>query len=305
MPSPSPSPAPHHDPRAFLEANPVDPSLLPTEADVRSYEENGWFVAPPLIAEALLDETSIAAERHQRGDRDWALPIDSGYSDWKPGDPEPVRNNEFASLQSAGLRRLALQPILGAVAARLARCEVIRLFDDQLVWKPTQAPDSAVGWHSDRGYWSTCTSPRMLTAWIPLHDSDEERGTLMAVSGSHRWPESEHLRGFNDPDLHALEAKLGRRVPPESIASFRLEKGQVSFHHASTLHGSHPNTSDEPRFALAVHMQDGENAYRAFHTPEGRRIQIPHDGLCRRQPNGDPDYGDPQAFPTIWSAQGS
>ena len=138
---------------------------------------------------------------------DRTLPFDDGYSNWTEDDGfDVVRNNEFVSLQSDDLRAVACQPVLGAMAARLAGSAGIQLLDDQLVYKPPSAPGAmtAVGWHADHAYWGTCSSERLLTAWIPFHDVDEESGTLAVLDGSHRWPDIQHARFFDDADLDAI-----------------------------------------------------------------------------------------------------
>lgn len=280
-----------------------DEAWLPDEEDVARYERDGWFIAPPVLPHALLDSVRAAIELYHTGARDRSLPRRARFSDWRPGDPEGVRNNEFCSLQSDGVRQLVEHPAIGAIAARLARSPAVRLFDDQAIYKPAARGDvgtTAVGWHTDHSYWSTCTSQSMLTAWIPLHDSPVENGTLYVVTGSHLWPECEHLRGFNDPDLEGIAQRMGRSVPKELITPMVLKKGQVSFHHMRALHASAPNRQATPRFAVAVHMQDASNAWEPFTTPAGVQIVLPHDELCRSDANGRPDYADPAVFPQLW-----
>ncbi len=280
----------------------IDAASLPTDDAVGDYERRGWFVTQEILPEALLDATRAAIEAHHAGHRDRSLAIDTGFADWRPGDGDGVRNNEFCSLQNNGVCALVLQPILGAIAARLSRSPAIRLFDDQAIYKPpnTAAGQTAVGWHTDHSYWSTCTSKSMLTAWIPLHDSNESNGTLYVVDGSHLWPQSEHVRGFNDPDLDHLAQRLGRKIPQQSIIPLRLRKGQVSFHHMRTLHASGPNSSTGGRFAVAAHLQDCANRYRACSAADGTPIVLPHDRICRSGPDGLPDYADPATFPALW-----
>lgn len=280
---------------------------LPTEEDVQSYEALGYFVAPECLSHELLDRVRVAMGEHQAGHRDRFLKTnDARFSDWSTSDGETVvRNNEFCSLQNDTVRELVMNPVIGAIAARLARSPAVRLFDDQLVYKPpsdSSAKDTVVGWHTDGSYWSTCTSDRMLTAWIPLHDTSVENGTLHVVAGSHLWPESDHVRGFNDPDLESLTDRIGRQVSKDLIHPILLKKGQFSFHHMRTLHGSTPNMADFPRCAVALHMQDDSNCYQQFRTTDGTKIEIPHDRLCRVGADGNPDYRDPAVFPQIWPA---
>lgn len=288
-----------------LQAAPAIEDGLPSEEEVRLYEERGYHVAPAIVPLETLDAVRDALDAYQSDARDRSLAARGGFADWRPGDAGAVRNHEFASLQSDVVRRLVHLPVLGRIAARLARSEAVRLFDDQLVCKPPGGGDAGrtvVGWHTDGSYWSTCTSERMLTAWIPLQDTDAGNGTLCVVSGSHLWPESDHVRGFNDTDLASIGRRIGREVPPERVVSIPLRKGQVSFHHMRALHASTPNVSDGPRIAVALHMQDAENRHREFRTPDGTAVELPHDRLCARGPDGRPDYRDPEVFPQLWPA---
>lgn len=276
-------------------------AALPTEDVVAFYEEHGWWVSPPVLGEDLLEDVARAVERYHRGERDAAVPAGAAFSDWRPGDPGPVRVNMHVSLQSAVLRRLVLQPVLGAIAARLARTPEIRLFEDELIHKEPN-PDAAgggTGWHTDWSYTSTCRSSRTLTAWTPLHDVDVDRGPLVVLDRSHRWPATEHLRLFHDQDLGgALDrfAAAGHDVVEVPIV---LRRGQVSFHHCSTVHGSYPNRSTRPRTAVAAHLQDRDNEYRDYVNGD-RRIHHVLDDVCRTRSDGTPDYSDPAVFPVVW-----
>lgn len=278
-------------------------ALLPTEEDVLFYEAHGWFRTPVVIPEEAIDRAVAAMHCYHRGDRDWPMPIDTGFVDWRPGDGGTIRNNEFVSLQSRVLREFALQPMIGAIAARLSRSEEIRLLDDQLVFKlPTpEGHHSAVGWHADAAYWSTCSSSRLLTAWIPFHDCDVELGPLVAIDGSNHWRGTENARHFNQTDLSIYEAELAREQKDIVKIPMTLRKGQLSFHHCWTIHGSYPNHGSGPRSALALHLQDGGNHYRPFRNAKGEPVHIFDEQVCRQQSNGDPDFSDPWAFPTLWS----
>jgi site-specific recombinase XerD len=150
-----------------------------------------------------------------------------------------------------------------------------------------------IDWH--QGRITVCgKGGRILTLPLP------ESGTLNVLDGSHRWPDTQHARFFNDADLDAIEQQFAADGRTVTRVPFSLRKGQVSFHHGWTLHASLPNTSARVRLALAVHLQDVDNRYQPARTPDGRPIRIFDEQLCRVQPNGEPDFTDPDVFPTIW-----
>ncbi|MEY2831288.1 MAG: putative phytanoyl-CoA dioxygenase, partial [Cyanobacteriota bacterium] len=241
-----------------------------------------------------------------QGARDGVLRVATGYSNWKPEDGDIIRNNEFVSLQKAELKQLALQPVIGAIAARLARTSEIRILDDQLVYKPpaksSPKVSSAVGWHSDRAYWSTCSSDNLLTAWIPFHDCDQARGPLVVLDQSHRWSGLQPMRHFNNANLRQLIHELQVAGKQVIEIPMTVKKGQVSFHHCWAVHGSYPNRSPQHRQALAVHLQDRDNCYQPYTNSQGKEIHIFDEQLCRKLANGDPDFSDPQVFPVVWAA---
>lgn len=276
--------------------------LLPTDEDVHFYEEHGYYVSQKVLPDEIIDEAMRGAERHWAGERDWRLPVSSGFGDWKPSDGDMIRNSEYVALQNRELRALAEYPIIGAIAARLARSNEIRLWDDQLVSKPASSGPSGpvVGWHTDRAYWMTCTSEDMLTAWIPLHDCPVEMGPVIYIDGSHRWPDTEAMRTFNSQDLDALEVQLTGDAGAPRKRVIALEKGQMSFHHSRMIHGSDVNRGTFPRTSIALHMQDAKNRYQAHIGENGEPWHITNDDLCRKDAEGHPDYTDPAAFPVLF-----
>lgn len=286
-----------------MDLSPEQEALLPTDEDVAFYEEHGYYVAGKVLPDEVVDAAIRGAERHWHGDRDWQLPISSGFGDWHYGDSDAIRNSEYTALQNREIRALAQYPVIGAIAARLARTPSVRLWDDQLVSKPpaTGASGPVVGWHTDRAYWLTCTSEDMLTAWIPLHDCPVEMGPVVYVDGSHRWPDTEAMRTFNTQDLEAVERTFigdGSQSLKRVIA---LKKGQMSFHHSRLIHGSDQNRGTFPRTSVALHMQDAKNRYQVHLNEAGEPWHITNDDLCRKNADGTPDYTDPAAFPVVWS----
>ena len=279
-------------------------AALPTEEDVAFYEEHGWYIADAVIPEEIIDNALNACQRVHRGEKDWLLPVESGYVYWQPGDGGVLRNNEFISLQIGEFRALTNLPIIGAIAARLARTSEIRLMDDQLVHKmPTPDPDKAtnIGWHIDKAYCSTCSSNKMLTAWIPLHDCPIEYGPVEMIDQSHHWTGTEHYRFFNRQDQETIEQELRSAGHELNFVPMELKKGQVSFHHCQIVHGSRANYADSPRVTVNAQLQDKDNHYQKAVAKNGKPVQMFNEVLACKQPNGDPDFSDPNVFPVIWT----
>ncbi len=274
-----------------------------TAAEIAFYQEHGWLITDRVLGDDEIDGTLRGLEQHWTGHRDRRIEGAGQYcADWMPGDGDGTRNNEYISLQNDLVSRLAWSPVVGRIAAQAAGANEIRLFDDQIVYKPGGQAEAVVGWHVDGDYWGTCSSQRMLTAWIPLHDCPAELGPLVVLDGSHKWSHllERSALSFHRKDMEGLKRAvndLGFEFKPVTI---ELKRGQFSLHHCRAIHGSYPNRSGQPRIALAVHLQDGDNAYRPATRPDGRPIELYNDRLCRRLPDGQPDYRDPQVFPTLW-----
>jgi ectoine hydroxylase-related dioxygenase (phytanoyl-CoA dioxygenase family) len=229
---------------------------------------------------------------------------------WEPSHGDVQRHNDYVHYESDGIAKALLKPLIGAVAARLAQAEQIRVFQTTLIYKPpiVGEPSNIVPWHFDKHYWASSTSERMLTAFIPFHDCDEEMGTITMVDGSNRWEEV----GFEDStnqhfarrDRSQLEEMLAANAAHNGASISKLPmiipKGHMSFHHCRTYHGSGPNRSNRPRRAISLHLQDGDNAYREFPLSDGSLAIYNHDSLVRRTPDGHPDYADPEFCPTLW-----
>ncbi|QLY29574.1 phytanoyl-CoA dioxygenase family protein [Nocardia huaxiensis] len=284
--------------------------LLPTDEDVRFYAEHGWYLSKKLLTDAQTDELHAASERFYAGERDRELPArPPRLAAWEPEHGAVQRHNDYVHYLHDVFGAILRNPLIGAVAARLAQAEEIRIFQSTLIYKPPVAgePTNLVPWHFDKHYWATSTSDRMLTAFIPFHDCTVEMGTITMIDGSHRWREfgerDSTTLHFADRDRSELDEMLAvnaarngarvRRVPME------IPKGHMSFHHCRTYHGSGANVSAAPRRAVSLHLQDGANAYRPVTLSDGNPVAYNHDAVVRRV-DGRPDYADPRFCPTIW-----
>jgi ectoine hydroxylase-related dioxygenase (phytanoyl-CoA dioxygenase family) len=237
--------------------------LLPSQSDVEFYRREGYWIAPRILTDAELEACREHHARVVAGD------YETGRTPWSR-DPAvgcpldrivKIDNSHWAD---STLSRLALHPLIGAMAARLTGAGSIRLWHDQLLHKP---PDSGaagnVGWHQDYHYWQCATPPELLTAWIALDDVHEANGCMQVAPGSHSWgllPEGD----FFNKDLEALKEKIiARTGRPFETRPCILPAGSLSFHHCLTVHGSGPNRSAGPRRSLVAHLIPEPTRYRA------------------------------------------
>jgi ectoine hydroxylase-related dioxygenase (phytanoyl-CoA dioxygenase family) len=286
-------------------------SLLPSDSDVEFFAEHGWYLSKKLFTDSEVDELVAASERYYAGERDRRLPLrPPKLAYWDPSHGDVQRHNDYVHFEHDGLARLLRKPLVGAVAAALARAGEIRVFQSTLIYKPPIAaePTNVVPWHFDKHYWSTSTSDNMLTAFIPFHDCGEEMGTITMIDGSHRWQEigrdDSMTRHFAEREGSELERMLSENAAYNNAGVVKvpmiIPKGHMSFHHCRTYHGSAANRSRRPRRAISLHLQDGENAYRPFVLSTGEVLAYNHDVLVRRLPDGRPDYSDPDFCPVLW-----
>ena len=284
--------------------------LLPSESDVRAYAEHGWHLSKKLFTDEEIETLVVESERFYGGHRDRALPVrPPNLAYWTP-DAGPVqRHNDYIHYESDAIAAILRKPLLGAVAALLAGTDEIRVFQSTMIYKPPrpEEPTNQVPWHMDRHYWQTCTSERMLTAFIPFHDCGEDMGTITMIDGSHLWdeiPGDDSTRHFAARDRSELEVLLKENASYNQADVTKvpmvIPQGHVSFHHCRTYHGSGPNLSARPRRAISLHLQDGDNRYRPFRKPNGDVVAYNHDFVVATDPDGHPDYADQTFCPTLW-----
>ncbi len=231
--------------------------LVDLESAKATYDEQGHWSSPVLFGEDAVARFLAAGERvvagEHRGARAPALVL--------PFDPSPndLRKIDDAWWADPDLAALATDPALGEIAAALLGARSVRLWQDQLLWKPPGGPaETTIGWHQDWASWDTVAShPAFVTAWVAFDDVDDANGAMQMLPGSQRWGLVEGGSNFFATDRDAQLVGLGpeRAVEPVTVA---LPAGAVSFHHPLTFHGSGPNTSNRMRRSVAIHFMDAE-----------------------------------------------
>ena len=222
-----------------------------------SYESEGQWTSPVLFTSAeiarFLDATErVVAGRHRSGRAPMlCLPFEPG--------PHDLRKIDNAWWADPDLAALATDARLAEIAAALLGASSVRLWQDQLLYKPPGGPsETTIGWHQDWASWDTVAShAAFVTAWVAFDDVDDDNGAMQIIPASHTWGLVPGASNFFGTDRDAQLARLGdgRVVESRSIV---MRAGQVSFHHPLTFHGSGPNTSDRMRRSLAIHFVDAE-----------------------------------------------
>jgi len=138
-------------------------------------------------------------------------------------------------------------------AARQLLGATPRFWHDQLFCKPPKH-GGVVAWHQDYSYWTRTQPMNHLTCWIPLDDCNEANGSLQYVPGSHKWPllPTTELAGDMDGIRKVLSDEQWQTMQHPTVVTAR--RGEASFHHPLTVHGSQANKSDRPRRVVVINL---------------------------------------------------
>jgi ectoine hydroxylase-related dioxygenase (phytanoyl-CoA dioxygenase family) len=253
-----------------------------------AYDRDGYWISPVLFGAGdvarFLAATQCVVDGVYTGDRSpvLALPLEPTERDLRKIDDAWWADTDLASL--------ATDARLGEIAAALMGADTVRLWQDQLLYKPPGGPsETTIGWHQDWASWNTVASHgAFVTAWVAFDDVDVSNGAMQMLRASHEWGLLPGTSDFFGTDRDAQLDRLGgeRVIDPQTIV---LRAGQVSFHHPLTFHGSGPNTSDRMRRSLAIHFVDG--AVTAVSEPGGWQ----HYNLAMFQERGG-RLGEPYGF---------
>ena len=118
-----------------------------------------------------------------------------------------------------------------------------------------------------------------LTAWIALTESTRENGCVRVIQGSHLLDIQQHIDTFGEENILTRGQQI-ENIDEEHALDIELEPGQMSLHHARTIHGSHPNKSVDRRIGIAL---------QSFAHPSTRQVHGEDYALLVR---GSDDYGN-------------
>jgi hypothetical protein len=289
-------------------------SLLPSQEDIASYHQRGWYLSKKLFMDEEIEVLERASEHFYQNGPDRPLPLHPPkIAYWHKTDGDKQRHNDYIAYENEAIGKILSKPLIGAVAALLSGSRGIRIFQSTLILKPPKINESTniVPWHFDKHYWCTCSSQEMLTAFIPFHDCFEENGTITMVDKSNHWREVPHDASVNKHfalrDKSELEELL--RINAEyngqeiNKIPMNIKKGHMSFHHCRVYHGSGGNYAATPRRAISLHLQPEYNHWVESYNANGSLNTYNHDYLVRKDSQGHPDYADPEFCPVVWMSE--
>jgi ectoine hydroxylase-related dioxygenase (phytanoyl-CoA dioxygenase family) len=258
-----------------------------TAEQIEQYQRSGFVNGGP-----LLDEAAVTALQQEMvrviADRD------------NPAAAQPVLLRDLSTVKehqlwqiinvwmaSAAYRTLTHHPRLLEMAAQLSGARSLRVWHDQVLYKPKEA-GGKLHWHQDAPLWDLLQpKDAQITAWIALDDAEADNGCMYMVPGSHHW--GDRLTALNEI-----------RERPEFPATFEghdvhiimcpVRQGQVHFHHGLTWHGSGTNYSARPRRAVAIHFMTERTTYDASGTHPMKPYVSVQEGAML----------EGEAFPHVW-----
>lgn len=227
-----------------------------SEEQIAFYRENGYLAGVRILTDAQVDALNLELAELMTPEH----PGHSLYYEFhanESSDPSRILFHALGAWRiSAGFHDILWHPAFTVPASQLIGGSV-RFWHDQLFCKPAQH-GGVVAWHQDYSYWTRTIPLNHLTCWIGLDDSTTENGCLHYVPGSHKW-DLLPMTGLAD-DMYAVQSVLteDQQKAFDNRVAVELKKGECSFHHGLTMHGSYENKSERPRRATVINVfKDG------------------------------------------------
>lgn len=143
-------------------------------------------------------------------------------------------------------RDFALRSPLPEIVAALLRSDEVRLYEDSVLVKEPGTQEKT-GFHQDMAYFHL-EGDLVCTTWVPLDVVTEETGAVRFVAGSHR-DDTKYRPNMFVSEM-AIPGTDGAEVPDYDtmvgqarIISFDTAPGDLTVHHARTIHAASGNAS--------------------------------------------------------------
>lgn len=165
------------------------------------------------------------------------------------------------------------------IYGRVARCRRVVDSVEQLIGGEVYhyhskmiLKDALVGgawaWHQDYGYWyqNGLLFPDLCSVMIAVDAATRENGCLEVLKGSHKMGRVNHV--LSGDQAGADRERVAEAEKRLDKVHCLMEPGDAVFFHANTLHGSGPNHSAHPRWAMICCYNAAWNdPYKESHHP--------------------------------------
>lgn len=233
------------------------------------YQRHGFVALPPVLPPQTIDTLNTALQAWS----DQAPPTTNGYG--------ILQFNLWQHIPQ--FRALILDGTLGALAAAMLEVDSVRLFQDNLIWKPP-GTSGQVQWHQDFAYWPLSV-PDGLTMWLALDDVTEEMGCLRYLPGSHRRGEKQPTN-FISPGSPSWRQDLPSQdwsAKEDAAVCTPLKRGHILVHHPLSVHMSAGNTTQRHRRAWSLTFITEAVRWDPSHAPHPfNHFQAPTPGSLPR-----------------------
>jgi len=92
----------------------------------------------------------------------------------------------------------------------------------------------------------------VASAWLAFCDSTPENGCVYCLPGTHRLQQIRHRDTYAKDNMLSRGQEVDLTFDEDTAVPLTLRAGEMSIHHARTIHGSRPNNSDSYRIGFII-----------------------------------------------------
>lgn len=286
-----------------LPANPVRPV---TDDEIQTFWRDGFVCLRQIIPPMWIERMQQAVDEWLRSPEcfdytAYGTDVANAAGAQVMLDPGARRGRFYSSQDHWRLmpdfRDFALRSPLVEVSARLLKTAKLNLYEDSaLVKEPGTLEKTA--FHQDISYFHV-EGHQICTTWVPLDPVTAETGSLKFIPGSHLW-KKKYRPNFFITDLMMPDTE-GEAVPDfhkdmrrNEAVCFDMQPGDMTVHHARTIHGADGNSSETTRRRAISVRYCGDDA--RYHFRKGVP-QKPHHAMVAQG-----DVLDHPDCPVVWPA---
>ncbi|MEX1217737.1 MAG: phytanoyl-CoA dioxygenase family protein [Acidimicrobiales bacterium] len=198
-------------------------------------------------------------------------------------------------LMQQEFKDFALRSPLPEIVASLLQSNEVRLYEDSVLVKEPGTQEKT-GFHQDMAYFHL-DGDLVCTSWVPIDVVTREMGAVRFVVGSHldhtKYRPNMFVSDLSMPGTEGAEVPDYDKVVGEArIISFETAPGDLTVHHARTIHAASGNLSPtQRRRAISVRYVGDETKFKLV---EGSLTKPHHSALV------DGDLLTEEACPLAW-----